>query len=184
MASAALAFCSTIRMVTPWSRRRIRVRNTSCTRFGDRPIEGSSMRMSFGSSRRARATSSCFCWPPESSIALRFANLPQHRELVHHRSMRWRTLPDPARDAAELEIVIDGQLRHHIAALRHIGDAVGDHLARRLPGHVLAVQQDLAGVDVQQAEDRLEHGGFAGAVRPDTVVIDAFGIVKRRRSGS
>ena len=128
-----MAFCSTIRIVTPWSRRRISVWNTSCTRLGERPIDGSSIRMSFGSSSSARAISSCFCWPPESAIAGSFALLAQDRELVHH-------LFDPALhpalvlggDAAELEVVQHREVRHDVAALRHVGDAVGDHLRRRL----------------------------------------------------
>ena len=92
MASAALAFCSTISTVTPWSRRRFKVENTSWTRLGDRPIDGSSIRISLGSSSSARATSSCFCWPPDSSMALRLLNLRSIGNWSITISMRRRTL--------------------------------------------------------------------------------------------
>src|SRR6185503_10594912 len=63
---ARFAFCSTIRIDTPCPRSPCRISNVCPTRSGDRPIDGSSISMSLGSSSRPRAISSSFCWPPES----------------------------------------------------------------------------------------------------------------------
>ena len=52
---------------------------------GERPIDGSSISISLGSSSRPRAISSSFCWPPESVEAWARALLAQHREALHHR---------------------------------------------------------------------------------------------------
>src|SRR5215212_8468691 len=50
----------------PRSRISRRIANSSLTMIGERPIEGSSISNSFGSSSSARAISSIFCSPPES----------------------------------------------------------------------------------------------------------------------
>ena len=65
MASAWRAFCSIIRIDTPALRKSFRIEKTSWTIRGDRPIEGSSISISLGSSKRPRATSRSFCWPPD-----------------------------------------------------------------------------------------------------------------------
>ena len=44
---------------------RLQDANTSCTISGDKPIDGSSISISLGSSSRPRAISSSFCWPPD-----------------------------------------------------------------------------------------------------------------------
>src|SRR5215510_1112056 len=63
--SACLAFCSISTIVTPLSRRSFKMPNTSPTITGERPIDGSSIRISLGSSNSPRAISSIFCWPPD-----------------------------------------------------------------------------------------------------------------------
>ena len=84
---------------------------------------------------------------------LAIAKFPQHRELVHD---LFDTLPHPClvrgRDPAEFQIVVDRELRDDIAALRHIGDAVRDHLARLLARDVASFQQDFARLDIKQPE--------------------------------
>ena len=67
--SALLTFCSTISTVVPSAASRRSRRNTSATTSGDRPIDGSSIRMTLGRSNSARPTSSCFCSPPDSEEA-------------------------------------------------------------------------------------------------------------------
>src|SRR5207248_141377 len=64
--SARLAFCSIRRSVMPpWRSSRKSVKSSS-TRIGERPIDGSSISRSLGSSSRPRAISRIFCSPPES----------------------------------------------------------------------------------------------------------------------
>jgi len=62
----------------------------SFTSSGDRPIDGSSISMSFGSSSRPRAISSSFCSPPDSVEAC----APALR-----RSMGKRSISDSMRPA-------------------------------------------------------------------------------------
>jgi hypothetical protein len=64
--SARLAFCSIISTVTPRARRPRMRPNSSSTRIGDSPIDGSSISISLGSSISPRAISSIFCSPPDS----------------------------------------------------------------------------------------------------------------------
>jgi hypothetical protein len=61
-----LAFCSIISTVTPRARMSRMIPNSSSTRIGDSPIDGSSISIKRGSSSRPRAISSIFCSPPES----------------------------------------------------------------------------------------------------------------------
>src|SRR6185312_3725892 len=74
------------RTLTPLSRRPLRMPNTSCTIRGDRPIDGSSISRSLGSSRRLRATSRIFCWPPDSAEfeSVRDAELGEYVAALRH----------------------------------------------------------------------------------------------------
>ena len=68
-ASPERAFCSTSSTVRP-SLGELRDAANTCLRdFGSRPIDGSSSRISAGSSISERASSTCFCSPPDSDPA-------------------------------------------------------------------------------------------------------------------
>ncbi len=68
-AAPMFTFCSTISTVAPRSARLRSNLKTSCTTIGDRPIEGSSIRITLGRRSSARPISSCFCSPPDSEDA-------------------------------------------------------------------------------------------------------------------
>ena len=70
--NALRAFCSTIKMVTPLARRSFRIWKISCTINGDKPMEGSSIKIRSGSSNRPRAISTSFCCPPDKVEACAF----------------------------------------------------------------------------------------------------------------
>ena len=95
--------------------------------------------------------------------------LAQHRKFVERGFDPRRQVGDVAAggDRAELDIVAHRQFRKDVAALRHVADAGGQQFALAQAGDVASLEDDLAFAQFQQAEDRLEHGGFAGAVRPD-----------------
>ena len=118
------------------------VRRSRCTSSGDRPIEGSSISISFGSSSSARAISSCFCSPPESvdACAPPCGAAPGNGP-ARPRSVRRRSMPCRRDHAAELEIVAHRQFGKDVAALRHVADAA--HRAARAGevGDVRALEQ-------------------------------------------
>ena len=94
--------------------------------------------------------------------------LAQIRKLIHHFfHARPHTALVARCNSAQFEIVPDGKLRDHVAPLRDISDAMLDHLGRRLACDIVPVEQDLAGMNGQKPENRLENSGLAGSVRPD-----------------
>ena len=102
---------------------------------------------------------------------------PQRRKPIERRSSRAGTsLIRPGGTAMSSNCGAQ-KVRKNIPALRDVADARGDELAcdhlvasRPRPGSFLS------GPD--QAEDRLEHGRLAGAVRADDAVIAPRGILK------
>jgi hypothetical protein len=124
--------------------------------------------MSFGSSSRPRAISSSFCWPPEKRRGLGARLFAQHRKALEHRlDAPGGVGLAPGRGQAELEVVQHGELREHVAPLRHVGDAELEQAARLAMGDFNPVERDAAAPHRQQPEHRLEDGGLAGAVRTD-----------------
>ena len=70
--------------LAPALRRSFRIEKTSWTISGDRPIDGSSISISFGSSSSPRATSRSFCWPPDrvEAWALAFSRSMGKRVII------------------------------------------------------------------------------------------------------
>ena len=156
--------------VTPLARSSFRMPKVSCTSIGDRPIEGSSIRMSFGSSSSPRTISSCFCSPPESVAACGRPCARRTGKRSSAASMRRRHVGDARCPRRRRRARGCGAptARGRCCApaarsrCRPRAAARGVQLVTSLP-----VEADRAGADRQQAEDRLEHGRLAGAVRAD-----------------
>ena len=68
---------------------------------------------------------------------------------------------------AHLQILQDGHGGEHLSALRHMRDAEVRALVGRHREQVLAVVRDIARNRRDDAGDRLEQRGLAGAVRTD-----------------
>ena len=68
---------------------------------------------------------------------------------------------------ADLQVFKDGEVGEHAPPLRHQCDAAFHHLLRIHAGDVLAVVEDRAAFDRNDAGDGAKRGGFAGAVRAD-----------------
>ena len=66
-----------------------------------------------------------------------------------------------------MHVFRDGQAGEHVFGLRHETDAAGDKLVGTQVGDVLALQQQLSGVDMHQTEQRLEQCGLVSAIRTD-----------------
>ena len=66
-----------------------------------------------------------------------------------------------------MHILGDREAREHVLRLRHEADAPRDEFVGTQIRDVLPFERELAGVDVHEAEQRLEQRGLAGAVRAD-----------------
>ncbi len=77
------------------------------------------------------------------------------------------------------DIFGDGQLAKDRGFLRQVADAFAGPAVHRQAGHVLAVDGDLAFIRLDQANDHVETGSFACAVRAeqadDLAAIDGYG---------
>ena len=104
----------------------------SFTNSGDRPSDGSSISSSFGARIRPRPIDTIACSPPDMVPA----------SCVRRSASRGKMLQDFGHtrrgDAvrgfligAEPQVLLDGELGKHLAALGNAGDAGGDHLVRR-----------------------------------------------------
>ena len=83
----------------------------------------------WGAAASARPISSCFCSPPESAEAwLCMRCLHPRKELQHLGNALMGGL-HAQRDAAELHVLVDGELPEQVASLRHEGDAHGQQFA-------------------------------------------------------
>ena len=149
--------------------------------FGSSPIDGSSSRIRLGSRISVRASSTCFCSPPDSEPACSWARSGADRERLGGRprcglrTSRWSLI----RVAAHEQVVPDRHRREQAAILRHVHDAAAQPLPRRRAGDVLAAKVTVPARGAQQAADALEHGRLAGAVRTDEAGDRAL----RRRRG-
>src|SRR4029077_19685783 len=94
---------------------------------------------------------------------------PPTAELGKERVLRLDERGEPATHAerAHLQILGDSERRKDIALLRHIGHAHRHEPLRRGPGDVRAVKAHTPAMRRNDAEDRLDQGRFAGAVRAD-----------------
>src|SRR4029077_6941083 len=107
-----------------------------------------------------------FLLPAGQSRSLRIGLLTQHRKVLHD-------LVHAARQAyligqgnsPKLQVVANTQLRKNVAALRNIGHARVQNLARREIRRDPAIVGDRAAARRQQSENRLEHCRLARAVR-------------------
>ena len=92
----------------------------------------------------------------------------QHRE-ARHRGLHAaaRSKPAGAITAPSSRLWRTESSGKDVAALRHVGDAAREQVARRQVGDLGALEQDAAGARRQHAEHGLEHGRLAGAVRAD-----------------
>ena len=99
---------------------------------------------------------------------LRAGLASKHGEALHQRFDAPGDVRVPSRRGrAKLQIVQHAQLREHVASLRHIGNPELEQPPRVEVGDLAAVEHDAAALHPEQAEQRLENGGLAGAVRPD-----------------
>src|SRR6185437_14167447 len=70
-------------------------------------------------------------------------------------------------EGAHLQIFLAGHRGEDVLLLRHEGEDLRHQLVRQRILDLPAVEDDRPRTDLHQPEDRLERGGFAGAVRPD-----------------
>ena len=92
---------------------------------------------------------------------------PQHA--AEHREQREhvvgnRAVPSPERRVAGLEILLDGEQRKDVAALRHIGDAAARPLIGPQRRDIGAFPPDRAGRHRMLADERAQQAGLADAV--------------------
>ena len=64
-----------------------------------------------------------------------------------------------------MHVFRDGQAGEDVFSLRHEANASGHELVGTQVGDVLALEQKLAGMDMYQAEQRLQQRGLAGTIR-------------------
>ena len=123
--------------------------------------------MYFGRSAIARAMPTRLRMPPDSSAGKRSLDAGQVDEVER--------LVDALRDLAlgqllllaqpHRDVLADGERVEQRGELEDVADARAQRveLAARQLGHVEAVDQDLAGVGLEQADDVLDRDGLAGA---------------------
>ena len=70
-------------------------------------------------------------------------------------------------ESAHIQVFLDGEGRKDIAHLGHVADALLCHLVGPETGNVLVLQHHFALPGDQNAEDRLQQGGFPCAVGTD-----------------
>ena len=74
---------------------------------------------------------------------------------------------EPAAPQPDQHIVEHAHRAEQLRGLVGAGDAGARHLPGRRSGKLVVAQADAAGVRPVEAADHVEHGGLAGAVRPD-----------------
>ena len=148
--SARAAFCSTTRTVSPSSRfRRARISKISRTIIGASPSDGSSSISRRGRAISARPRASICCSPPESVPAgcrSRSASRGKNSSTRRRSPVRVAIAADVR---AELQVLADGELADHPAALGHVRDPEPRDRLRRPAGERPPVEANLA---------RLAHG--------------------------
>ncbi len=86
----------------------------------------------------------------------------QREQLVRRPVRRVRSL----RLTTDLEILVHREVGEDAPLLRHIAEPVADNLVSGLVRHIPALERDAAAALLNQANDRAEGRGFAGAVAP------------------
>ena len=145
------------------------VSKMSSTRFGARPIDGSSSMSSLGLAISPLAVASICCSPPESvppfwvrrSFRRGNSSNTQSMALVDSRGI---LVPE---EGAHLEVLLDGHPREDPATFGNLDDALGGHLVDLESRDLLAEQLDRARARGEKARDRLERRRLAGTVRAD-----------------
>ena len=110
---------------------------------------------------------SIFRSPPLSLPAARDSIAPSRGKTVVTSLDPGPDLPGRQQVAAHLQVLPHGQRREHVVDLRHVADPGPGDLLRRLAGHVRLADDDRARGDAHHADQALEEGGLARAVRPD-----------------
>src|SRR5204863_414726 len=65
------------------------------------------------------------------------------------------------------QVLLDRQLAEDRGLLRKVADALAGALVHRQVGDVLVVDEDASGIGADEADDHVEAGGLAGAVRAE-----------------
>src|SRR5580692_6726332 len=116
-----MTFCSTKSSVMPSALRRRIKANSSSTRSGDSPSEGSSRMSSRGSAIKPLPIASICCSPPDKS-----------RKDREHALAILDAPGAGAAIAAEIEIFRDREVRKYAAPFRHVNKPTPDDCSRRL----------------------------------------------------
>ena len=139
---------------------------TSRTIRGARPSEGSSISRSFGAETSARAIATICLLPAAEGAGDSGRGAPRSRGKRSNISSMRRSTRALVGDgeAAEPQVVHDGERVPQLPALGHPGDARHVDLVRLQAQEVdLAIEAHLAGARTQEAEQRLDDGGLARA---------------------
>ena len=108
------------------------------------------------------------CWPPDRSAAGSSRRCAQDREAARApRSIALARIGSRSRRSiqpATPEVLGDGERREHALAAGHLDDAERGDLVGRGVGDVAAVEDDGAAIGRDDAGDRLQERGLAGAV--------------------
>src|SRR5438309_6007817 len=106
--------------------------------------------------------------------------LTKYREAFHHRvDLRGGTRPVASSPRGELEILEHRLPSEDLAALGHVDESVPDDCRRLGAGEVEAVEISGSRGGANEAGQRAEDGGLAGAVGPDQCHHLAHGHAKR-----
>ena len=102
---------------------------------------------------QARPIASCCCWPPDRSPPRRLQHLLEHRKHLEDRARARRALVPRRAPKPDAQILLDGELRKDLAALRHVADAqraralraACDRAARRRRSVIVAAMRSATG---------------------------------------
>ena len=173
MPSVSRTLWSVISTPMPRSFRKRTMRWISITAIGSTPANGSSSSTKRGLVASARAISTRRRSPPDSDIAWfsRSFSICRSASSVSRRSsiaaLRQRLAVVLLQFEHGADVVFHRQLAKHRRFLRQIGQAQHGAPVDRQARDVGAVDLDRAGVRRHQADDHVERGGLAGAVRAE-----------------
>ncbi len=138
------------------------------TKIGPSPSDGSSSSSIRGRDIRARAIASCCCSPPDSVPASWPDRSPRigNRSSQRCASARSSSRSDPG-DAADRQVLLDRELREHVASLGDQRDPTANDRLGTHPDDRRAVEPDRAGTGLERARERAEQGGLPRPVRAE-----------------